>query len=132
MTYNQRRRAICVVEAVVRIKGCSRSLKRRLVVAVCIIMEFAGMNAERYEALMNQLRLRGVNPAFPNGVVSNVVGFTGGSALVVNVWDSKQLFEDFLVNRLTPALGAVGGLPQPRVTTFEVYKSYTASPSGEG
>ena len=35
------------------------------------------MNAERYEALMNQLRLRGVNPAFPNGVVSNVVGFTG-------------------------------------------------------
>ena len=44
--------------------------------AVCIIMEFAGMNAEHYEALMNQLRLRGVNPAFPNGVVSNVVGFT--------------------------------------------------------
>ena len=49
--------------------------------AVCIIMEYAGMNAERYEALMNQLRLRGVNPAFPNGVVSNVVGFTGTARL---------------------------------------------------
>src|SRR4029079_13544865 len=93
-------------------------------------MEFAGMNAERYEALMNQLRLRGVNPAFPNGIVSNVVGFTKDGAYVVNVWDSKQLFEDFLVNRLTPALGAVGGLPQPRVTTFDVYKSYTVSPVG--
>jgi hypothetical protein len=101
-------------------------------VAVCIIMEFAGMNAERYEALMNQLRLRGVNPAFPNGVVSNVVGFTGDSAFVVNVCDSKQLFEDFLANRLTLALEAVGGLPRPRVTTFDVYKSYTVSPSGEG
>ena len=100
--------------------------------AVCIIMEFAGMNAERYEALMNQLRLRGVNPAFPNGVVSNVVGFTGDSAFVVNVWDSKQLFEDFLANRLTPALEAVGGLPQPRVTTFDVYKSYSVSPGGDG
>ena len=100
--------------------------------AVCIIMEFARLNAERYEALMNQLRLRGVNPAFPNGVVSNVVGFTGDSAFVVNVWDSKQLFEDFRVNRLTPALEAVGGLPQPRVTTFDVYKSYTVSPSGDG
>ena len=33
--------------------------------AVCIIMEFAGMNAERYEALMNQLRLRGVEPRIP-------------------------------------------------------------------
>jgi hypothetical protein len=95
-------------------------------------MEYVGMNAERYEALMNQLRLRGVNPAFPNGVVSNVVGFTGDSAFVVNVWNSKQLFEDFLANRLTPALGAVGGLPRPRVTAFDVYKSYTASTSSEG
>jgi hypothetical protein len=101
-------------------------------VAVCIIMEYSGMNAERYEALMNQLRLRGVNPAFPNGVVSNVVGFTGDSAFVVNVWDSKQLFEDFRANRLTPALEAVGRLAQPRITTFDVYKSYTPSPSGEG
>ena len=100
--------------------------------AVCIIMEFAGMNTEHYEALMNQLRLRGVNPAYPNGVISNVVGFTGESAFVVNVWNSKQLFEDFLSNRLGPALEAVGGLPQPRVTTFEVYKSYMASPSGGG
>ena len=48
--------------------------------AVCIIMEFAGMNAERYEALMNQLRLRGVNPAFPHGVISNVVGFLGAAS----------------------------------------------------
>ena len=63
--------------------------------AVCIIMEFAGMNAERYEALMNQLRLRGVNPAFPNGVVSNVVGFTRGSALVVNVWELKAALRRF-------------------------------------
>ena len=33
--------------------------------AVCIIMEFPGMDAGQYEALMNELRLRGVNPAFP-------------------------------------------------------------------
>jgi hypothetical protein len=99
--------------------------------AVCIIMNFAGMNVEQYEELMNQLRLRGVNPAFPNGIISNVVGFTTHGAHVVNVWNNKQLFEDFLENRLTPALGAVGRLPQPRVTTFDVYKSYTASPGGE-
>lgn len=100
--------------------------------AICIIMEYAGMNAERYEALMKQLRLRGVNPAFPNGVISNVVGFAGDSGFVVNVWDSKQLFEDFLANRLTPALEAVGGLSQPRVTTFDVYKSYTVSTGDQG
>ena len=100
--------------------------------AVCIIMEFAGMNADRYEALLNQLRLRGVNPAYPNGVMSNVVGFTTDSAMVVEVWKTKQLFEEFLENRLTPALGAVGGLPQPQVTAFDVYKRYTASSNSEG
>jgi hypothetical protein len=89
MTYNRRRRPACVVE------GAHATLRGRLAVAVCIIMEFAGMNAERYEALMNQLRLRGVNPAFPNGVVSNVVGFTRDGAYVVNVWDSKHSSKTF-------------------------------------
>jgi hypothetical protein len=54
------------------------------------------MNAAQYEALMKQLRLRGVNPAFPNGVISNVVGFTRDRQLLVNVWNTEQLFEDLL------------------------------------
>ena len=33
---------------------------------------------------------------------------------------------------LVPAVAALTVLPQPRVTTFDVYKSYTASPGGEG
>ena len=37
---------------------------------VRIIMEFAGVN---------DARLRNVNPAFPNGFISNVVGFTGAA-----------------------------------------------------
>jgi hypothetical protein len=39
-------------------------------------MEFAGMNARQYEALMDVLELRGVNPAWPDGIISHVVGFT--------------------------------------------------------
>ena len=55
----------------------SRHLNQRaLVVAVCIVMEFAGMNARQYEALMDVLELRGVNPAWPNGIISHVAGFT--------------------------------------------------------
>ena len=80
---------------------------------------------------MNQLRLRGVNPAFPDGVISNVVGLPE-TARMSGCSDSKPPFDDFLENRLRPALEAVGGLRQPRITTFEVYKSYTASPSVVG
>ena len=94
--------------------------------AVCIVMEFAGMNARQYEALMDVLELRGVNPAWPKGIISHVVGFTNHGAYVVDVWQSQQIFDAFLENRLRPAFEVVGGLPEPRVITFDVYKSYVA------
>ena len=94
--------------------------------AVCIVMEFAGMNARQYEAVMDVLELRGVNPAWPNGIISHVVGFTNHGAYVVDVWQSRQIFDAFLENRLRPAFEVVGGLPEPRVITFDVYKSYVA------
>ena len=100
--------------------------------AVCIILEFPGMDAEQYEALMNELRLRGINPAFPNGIVSNVVGFTKDGAHLVTVWKAQHFFDDFMENRLRPALEVVGGSLRPRIATFEVYKSYTASADGQG
>ena len=100
--------------------------------AVCIIMEFPGMDAGQYEALMNELRLRGVNPALPNGILSNVVGFTRDRAHLVTVWNAQHFFDDFLENRLRPALEVVGGSLQPRIMTFDVYKSYTASAAGQG
>jgi quinol monooxygenase YgiN len=45
---------------------------------------------------------------------------------VIDVWESQQDFDAFLESRLMPAFEAVGGLPQPQVTTFDVYNSYTA------
>ena len=94
--------------------------------AASIVMEFAGMDVRQYEALMEVLELRGVNPAWPRGIISHVVGFTDQGAYVVDVWQSEQIFDAFLENRLRPAFEVVGGLPKPRVITFDVYKSYVA------
>jgi hypothetical protein len=55
-----------------------------------------------------------------------VVGFTDHGAYVVDVWQSRQIFDAFLENRLRPAFEVFGGLPEPRVITFDVYKSYVA------
>ena len=63
--------------------------------AVCIVMEFAGMNARQYEALMDVLELRGVNPAWPEGIISHVVGFTDQarmSWMFGNLGRSSMLF----------------------------------------
>jgi hypothetical protein len=95
-------------------------------VATCIVMEFAGMNAGQYEAVMDELGLRSETSSWPNGIISHTAGFTSDGMFVVDVWNSQQNFDAFVQNRLRPAFEAVGGMPQPRVITFDVYNSYIA------
>jgi hypothetical protein len=94
--------------------------------AVCLVMQFAGMDAGQYEEVMEELGLRGANPDWPSGIISHVAGFTNDGMYVVDVWESQQDFDAFVESRLTPAFEAVGGLPQPQVTTFNVHNSYAA------
>jgi hypothetical protein len=94
--------------------------------AVCLMMQFAGVEAATYEAVMKELGLRDANPDWPSGIISHVAGFTSDGMYVIDVWESQQDFDAFLESRLMPAFEAVGGLPQPQVTTFDVYNSYTA------
>ena len=92
--------------------------------AVCLVMQFAGMNSSKYEAVMDKLALRGANPNWPKGILSHVAGASNEGFCVVDVWESQQDFDAFMKSRLKPAFDAVGGLPQPRVTTFEIHNSY--------
>jgi hypothetical protein len=94
--------------------------------AVCLMMQFAGVEAATYEAVMKELGLRDANPDWPSGIISHVAGFTSDGMYVIDVWESQQDFDAFLESRLMPAFEAVGGLSQPQVTTFDVYNSYTA------
>jgi hypothetical protein len=91
------------------------------------MMEFAGMDNRKYEAVMEKLGLRSATPNWPKGIISHVAGANTESLCVVDVWESQQDFDAFLKSRLKPAFDAVGGVPQPRVITFEVYNSYRAS-----
>jgi 8-oxo-dGTP pyrophosphatase MutT (NUDIX family) len=43
--------------------------------AVCLIMQFAGVDAGKYEEVMEELGLRGANPDWPSGIISHVAGF---------------------------------------------------------
>ena len=94
--------------------------------AMCLIMQFAGVNAATYEAVMKELGLRGANPDWPSGMMSHVAGFTSDGMYVVDVWKSQADFDAFVESRLQPAFEAVDGLPMPQVTTFDVHNSYTA------
>jgi hypothetical protein len=94
--------------------------------AVCLVMQFAGADMSKYESVMEKLGLRSTNPHWPKGIVSHVAGKTSEGMCVVDVWDSQHDFDAFMQSRLKPAFDAVGGLPQPRVTSFQVHNSYSA------
>jgi hypothetical protein len=89
------------------------------------MMHFAGVDVGTYEEVMEELGLIGDEPDWPPGIISHIAGFTGDGMYVVDVWESQEDFDAFVQSRLTPAFKAVGGLPQPQVTTFEVHNSYT-------
>jgi heme-degrading monooxygenase HmoA len=94
--------------------------------AVCLVMQFAGVDAGKYEEVMEELRLRGDKPDWPSGIISHVAGFTSDGMYVVDVWESQEDFDAFVESRLMPAFDAVGGVPQPQITTFEVHNDYAA------
>ncbi len=95
--------------------------------AVGLIMRFAGVGSDKYEAIMEELELpfddTGGN--WPEGIISHAAGSTpDGGWTVVDVWESQEAFNQFLASRLGPAFEKVGGMPQPEVTPFQVHNTY--------
>jgi hypothetical protein len=73
--------------------------------AVLVISEVPGGNAEQDKAMMEALNLDG-NP--PAGVRVRLAGPTETGWRIVGLWDSRESFDAFLRDRLTPALQAAG------------------------
>jgi hypothetical protein len=94
--------------------------------ALCLVMQFAGVDTSKYEAVMEELGLRSANPNWPKGILSHVAGRIAEGMCVVDVWESQQDFDAFMQSRLKPAFDAVSGMPQPRVISFQVHNSYSA------
>ena len=93
--------------------------------AVCLVMQFTGVDNKKYDAVMEKLGLSGKDGNWPKGIISHIAGFDSDGMYVVDVWESQRDFDTFADSRLKPAFEAVGGLPMPSVTTFVVHNSYS-------
>jgi hypothetical protein len=74
-------------------------------VPVLIVAEVPGGSSEQDEAIMKAMDLTS-NP--PSGSRLRMAGPMDGGWRVVSLWDSREQFEAFLNERLTPALEGVG------------------------
>ena len=85
--------------------------------SVLVIAEAAGVTAEQDKAMMEALNLAGDPPA---GAQFRVAGPTETGWRIVSLWDSRDSFDAFLHDRLTPALEKAGRpLPPLEISPIE-------------
>src|SRR5437773_7010889 len=96
--------------------------------AVMFSMEFTGVGADKYDAVMKELGLDKKGAKWPKGYLSHVAGKSPDGMSVVDVWESEAAFAKFREKQLMPAFEKVGGLPEPRVVVSKVVNRKTIKP----
>ena len=75
---------------------------------------------------MKELGLDRAGAKWPEGILGHMGGKKANGWCVVDIWESEAAFTEFREKRLAPAFAKVGGIPQPKITTFQVYNRYSA------
>lgn len=80
---------------------------------IAYLLEWPGVSQEQYDAVME--KLGGYGSLAPGGLF-HAAGPSQDGWRVIEAWETKEAFEEFVTKRLGPALQEVGlGLPpQPR------------------
>jgi hypothetical protein len=95
--------------------------------AVGFLLQFDKLGQDKYEAVMRELGLDHMGAKWPDGLLGHTAGSTPtGGWCVVDIWESEAAFGKFRDSRLGPAFAKVGGIAEPKVTTFQVYNRYSA------
>ena len=94
--------------------------------SVAFVMQFDNLGQDKYDAVMRELGLDRLGAKLPNGALSHTAGKNGTGWGVVDIWESEAAFAKFRETRLVPAFKKVGGVGEPRVTSFQVYARLSA------
>ena len=87
--------------------------------AELLVLEFDGVDETDYATVNAQLGLDPKTGAgeWPVGLITHLAGIKeGGSAYVIEVWESQEAQAEFTQSRLGPAMAAGGVTATPRVT----------------
>ena len=94
--------------------------------SVAFVLQFDNLGQDKYDAVLRELGLDRIGAKWPEGILGHTAGKTANGWGVVDIWESEAAFAKFRESRLGPAFTSVGGIPEPKVTTFQVYNRYSA------
>jgi predicted ester cyclase len=80
--------------------------------AVIVNLRWAGVRPEQYDEVREVV---GWETDAPKGGIHHCAAFDGDGAVVTDVWETAEDFENFVADRLMPGVHKVGILGEPRV-----------------
>ena len=94
--------------------------------AVAVEMNFKGATLEQYDEVMKLMGLADGTRPLPAGAVFHWVAKTDDGIRVVDVWETKEQFEQFAQEQIGPYSAQVG-VPGPPETTFRDVHNHQAA-----
>ncbi len=92
--------------------------------AVAVEMNFSGATLDQYDQVIQKMGLtpRGAGPA---GAISHWVAKTDDGIRVVDVWESREVFDRFAQEQIRPYTREVGFESEPETRFYEVHNYLT-------
>ena len=94
--------------------------------AVAVEQNFSGATIDQYDQIVKKM---GLTPggATPPGAISHWVAKTDDGMRVVDVWESREVFERFAQEKIGPYSREVGIDGEPEIRIYEVHNYLTRS-----
>ena len=89
--------------------------------AVAVEMDFKGATLEQYDQVMKLMSLDDGSREMPPGGIFHWVAKTDDGIKVVDVWETKEQYEQFAQNEIGPYTQQVGIPAPPAITVREVH-----------
>ena len=90
--------------------------------AVAIEMNFKGATLEQYDEVLKLMGLDGGAPA-PPGAIFHWAAKTDDGLRVVDVWESRDVFDKFAAEQIGPYSAQVGIPGPPEMTYYDVHNT---------
>jgi hypothetical protein len=92
--------------------------------AVALRLEFPNLTLQDYDSVCEALNFP---TDWPDGLKAHASTEVDGRLRVVDIWESRQDFDQFVESRLDDAMGQALGdrAESPQITEFELHTIYT-------
>ena len=94
--------------------------------AVAIEMTFKGATLDQYNEVMRLMSLDDGSRVSPPGALFHWVAATDDGIRVVDVWESREVFDTFAQEQIGPYTAQVGIPDPPEMTYYDVHNTIEA------